>query len=400
MKILMVVTWYTDYHAEKLLEGVFHYEQSMALKKYAEASLFYPFDNSISGSFSKEEEWGLLTYRSRTGDSKAGKILRLKNFIKVVRDFKPDIIHAHVGQMAGRWAVMAGKMLNIPVVITEHKPIEAMEFDRAECLSNAKYAYGGSRANVCVSVDSMNRLKEYFPDVDFQVIYNGIINPDCEKNINAETYEEENHGENNSKDNCGGKNGIEKYRVEGAVNCSIVAAFYSKEIKGYQFLLPAIKELKDGGMNIYLHIAGGGEYLEYYKSMAAGLGIKDNCIFYGQCDRKKVYSIVRQMDFSVSASIYECSGVSVQEAMLLGKPLVVTKSGGANSLVTEDTAIVVDRESAGALADGIKEMISRKDSFNEEKIKAYAYENFEMDNVTRKYLELYSGILRPERTGL
>ena len=95
------------------------------------------------------------------------------------------------------------------------------------------------------------------------------------------------------------------------------------------------------------------------------------------------------MDFFVSSSILECSGVSVQEAMLLGKPVLVTKSGGANSLVTRDTAIVVDKGSTQALAEGMEEMIRRYGEFDTEKIKEYAENKFEISHISRQYMEIF-----------
>ena len=127
--------------------------------------------------------------------------------------------------------------------------------------------------------------------------------------------------------------------------------------------------------------------------MAGELGIADHCIFYGQCNREKVYSVMSQMDFCISTSLFECSGVSVEEAMLLGRPMLVTRSGGANSLCTDDTAIIVDSGSATAIRDGIRQMISRLNSFSPDSIREYAFENFEITNTSKKYYELFQSIL-------
>ena len=127
------------------------------------------------------------------------------------------------------------------------------------------------------------------------------------------------------------------------------------------------------------------------------MGIEDCCVFYGNCTKAKVYSIVSRMDFNISASLYECSGVSVEEALLLGKPMLVTKSGGANSLVNKDVAIVVDKGSTEALVDGIKEMVNRLDAFDTETIKAYAFENFEIDQVSQRYMVLYKKLLEEKK---
>ena len=368
MKILMIPTWYSAHDAEVMTAGVFHYEQTMALKKYADMALYFPYDMNLDAGFYKAEERGLLTFRRGKRLSFLRPIFYVLDFLRIRKEFNPDVIHGHVGAGAGLPAVLLGKLFHIPVVITEHNPIELMGFDKESNVSFVKNIYSKSNANICVSKHSMKSLLEYFPDEKFQVIYNGVIDPQTIK-----------------------KDG-KKYAVDNHVNCCIVAAFYDKEIKGYQYLIPAIKKLVDAGMQITLHICGGGDYMEYYQDFAKELGIEENCIFYGQCNRQKVYSIISQMDFSISASIFECSGVSVQEAMLLGKPLVVSKSGGANSLVTEDTAIVVDKESKDALVDGIREMVEQLHQYDEKKIREYAFENFEIDQVSQKYMELYRSL--------
>ncbi len=376
MRVLMVVSWYSPKNAEVMSAGVFHYEQSMALKPYCDTALYYPYDENLISNFEKNEEKGLLTYRRRLPKVKIPKISFMVQMIKIFSDlkrickeFKPDIIHAHCAMPAGFIATLFGKLYSIPVVITEHNPIEHFALNKKRIKSQVNFAYSNSKANICVSNDSMNKMKSNFENCDFSVIYNGIYSPDTVGN----------DGNN--------------YRVEGKINACIVAGFYSKDIKGYQYLLPAIAELKKQDKPIVLHIVGGGDYFDYYVNMAKELNISDCCIFYGNCVKQKVYSIVSQMDFNISASIYECSGVSVEEALLLGRPMLVTRSGGANSLVNDKVAIVVDRGSTEALVDGIIKMVEMLSQFNEKEIYDYAFENFEIDQVSKKYMELYNGIL-------
>lgn len=370
MKILMIPTWYSARDAEVMSAGIFHYEQSMALKKYAETAVYFPYDMSFEGGFCQGEEKGLLTFRRGRRLAFLRPIYYVLDYLKICKTFKPDVIHGHVALAAGLPAVMLGKLFKVPVVITEHNPMEMMGFENPSRVNFAKKMYKGSDANICVSRNQMERLQEYFPEETFQVIHNGVYDP--------ETIERD--GEN--------------YAVAGNINACIVAAFYSKDIKGYQFLIPAIKELVDMGMPITLHICGGGEHMEYYQNMAKELSIEKQCIFYNQCDKKKMYSIMSQMDFTISASLFESAGVAVQESMLLGKPVVVTTSGGANSLVTEDAAIVVEKGSVEALVDGIKEMTQRLSIFDEKKIRTYALSQFEMNQVSQKYMEVYTSILK------
>jgi len=376
MKVLMIASWYSPKNAEVMSAGVFHYEQSMALKPYCETALYYPYDENLETAFEKNIERDLLTYRRRLPKTKISKIKSLLLITNMLRDlknickeYKPDILHAHCAATTGTVVALFGKVFGYPVVITEHSPMEHMPLDQASVKRKIAYAYANSDANVCVSINSMERLQEQFPNCKFQVIYNGILSPE---NVLMKK---------------------QVYALPGRINCCIVAAFYSKDIKGYQHLLPAIAKLKADGVPIVLHICGGGDWFEYYVNMAKELGIDDCCVFYGNCTKDEVYSIVSQMDFNISASLYECSGVSVEEALLLGKPMLVTRSGGANSLVNEDVAIVVDKGSDEALVEGIKQMIGRLSSFEKDTIYAYAFENFEIDQVSRRYMYLYETVL-------
>lgn len=371
MKILMVVNWYTPMTEETLKAGVFHYEQSMALKELGEeVRLYWPFDENVDGLVQGKEK-GLYVYRSQFKGNRLRALYKAFIFLnKICDEYKPDILHAHCAFPAAFVALLVAKKRKIPVMLTEHCPMEQMDLNNPIKKRLRKWTYQNSLANICVSKDSKERLNDVYPNVKFEVIYNAIMNP------NSFSYSNTN------------------YRVENSINCVIVAAFYSKTIKGYQYLIPAIKKMVAQGNRITLHICGSGEYEGYYKQLAAELGISKNCIFYGQCERQKVYEIVRQMDFCVSASIFECSGVSVQEEMLLGKPVLVTRSGGANSLTTEYTAIVVERESTDALVEGLKEMSTKYLEFDENKIVEYAYENFEIENVSKRYIQVYKRILQ------
>lgn len=370
MKVLMIVSWYSPQNAEVFSAGVFHYEQALALQPHCDVAVYYPYDSSINSGFTKNVEKGVLTFRGR--EIGIGPLKYVKNIIdfsKICKEFKPDIIHAHVGMAAGKMATILGKIFGIPVIITEHAPIEMMNLEDSKCKRACDFAYGNSKYNICVSEDQKNKLAAIFSDQEFTLLYNGVSDP-LSKEFEST-----------------------KYAIDDNINCCIVAAFYDRYIKGYQYLLPAIKKLIEQGYRIKLHICGGGEHQKYYEELAKELRIEDSCIFYGQCGKEKVYTIINQMDFCVSSSIFESAGVSVQEAMLLGKPLVVTKSGGANSLTNNDSAIVVDKESVDELVTGMSKMIQSLELYDGETIRKYAYENFEIGKVTEKHMELYRKVL-------
>lgn len=367
----MMVSWYTQQGKEKLEAGVFHNEQSLDLKKHCNVALYYPFDKDIEEAETKQTEWGLLTYRSKyhTANMLQARRQIKKTMARIVEEFQPDIIHAHCASGAGFYAIAEGKRYHIPVVITEHTPVElsgADHFSYGRLL--AKKAYANSSANVCVSRDSRDKLQRLFPKCQFQVIYNGIIPPDYRK-------------------------GRKDYYRDGYMNVVIVAVLYDLEIKGMKYLLEAVKILKERGEKFVLHHIGGGEYLEHFQNLAVELGIEDVCVFHGICERKRLYEIVSEMDFFVSASLMECSGVSVQEAMLLAKPVLGTNSGGVDSLVPEQAGHIVEKANSQALAEGMLYMREHLPEYDREWIQTYAQESFEIGHISERYLELYREVL-------
>jgi glycosyltransferase involved in cell wall biosynthesis len=398
MNILFIVTWYSE-HGVPIDSGLFHYETAKALQKYCNVAIYWPCDSSLSCSeFTRYNENGIITYRRGSGKlaysftkkiiNKIRSIENYKNYQKdlenIVREFRPDVIHAQCGIIAGLIAGLYNRAasktiggISIPYIVTEHHPIELMRLTSKISRLKFNFAYKHASANFCVSDDLMKKLDFYFPKQRFKVIYNGINDPSVFLNSAQSTMSKA----------C--DNSI--YHL-GFVNAAIVAAFYDKDIKGFQYLLPAIKGLKDHGIKIYLHVLGGGTYLDYYKTMATELDI-NNCItFYGQCDKETVYKYVSQIDFGISASLFESAGVTIEEMQLLGKPVVVTKSGGANSLVRDFSAIVVENGSIDALVEGLSAMVLKYKEFDSAKIRQYATENFEMDNICKKYLEIYRKI--------
>lgn len=371
MKVLMIPTWYSNHDAEVITTGIFHYEQAIALQKYCDIALYYPFDEHIERKYYEKEEKGLYTYRT-AWRIKQGKIRTLIDFLrysrKVIKNYRPDILHAHVAGMSGRFVRILGKIYGIPYIVTEHNPIELMNLDNPRVFRHISDVYKDSKANICVSQDLKEKLEKKFPKYNFEVIYNGVKSPKALDD------------------------GV-KYKLAGKINCCIVATMYDKEIKGYQYLLPAIKKLKEK-YNIVLHICGGGQFYEYYKKMAKELDIEKNCIFYGNCDKKKVYSIMRQMSFAVSASLFESAGVAAEEALMLGIPMVVTQSGGVSSLVKKENAIVVEPKSVDALVWGIELMIENRVKYDSKKIQDHAYGKFEMDNICKLYMDTYRKVIK------
>lgn len=370
LRVLFIVSWYGP-KGPSPTGGIFHYELVRELNKYCKCAIFYPYDRDSAIPFEKNIEWDIETYRSRyrLQDKVKNRVYMIKCMKYIVKTFKPNIIHGNVATEAGRFAVMLGRMFRIPVVISEHSSPDYSGVTSFPHHFYAQNVYKHSAYTTCVSDYVTKRLSELFPKYKFHTVYNGIIVPD------SSTIQ---HG---------------MYRKEGKVNFVIVAEIYDKEIKGLQFLLPAIKKLKDSGYDFVLHHVGGGDYLDIYINLAKELNIDDKIVFHGSFTKEQVYNLVSDMDFMVSASLVESFGCSIAEGAMFGCPAVVTRCGGLESIVDEETGIVVDKESEEALFGGLEKMLRDYHQYDRIKIKERAINKFSLDAVTQKYLSIYLDVL-------
>lgn len=366
MKILIVPSWYTSHDDIMGTGGIFHYEQAREMAREHTVAIYYPFDRTLTGDFQEKVERGILTFRSKflTRQRLRNRIRIYKAFRYIFKEFHPDIVHTHVATEAGRYAAFWCGVFRFPFVVTEHGTVEISGVNKGLAHVYAGFVYRKSKANFCVSEDLQRKLSAIFPQYSFRLMYNGIQVP---KEINE----------------------ARSYRRGACWNIVLVAALYDEKIKGLQFLFPAIKKLIQEGYEMVLHIVGSGGYEEYFHKMAEGLGISEYIIFYGNCEKQKVYEIVSQMDFLVSSSLTESFGCSMAEALLLGKPVLATRCGGPEGFVTEDVGILVDKGSQEALYEGILEMLQRKDEFVKEEIQEYARERFDNSIICRRYVKIY-----------
>jgi len=365
MNVLMMVSWF-DKVAGAENDGGFHYEQAVDLSKHCNCAIYYPYDRFISDRFSSGIEGGIKVYRSKY---KLENKLRNRLFMylamkQIVKEFSPDIIHAHVATEVGRFAIILGKLFRIPVIITEHSTVEA---SGANCFPHyyyAKFAYGHSKYNACVSDDLCKKISALFPKYSFHTVYNGI----------AEMEPRSSKGQ---------------YRKENVINIGIIAGFYSREIKGMQFVIPAVSKMICNGFLVHLHIMGDGEYKQEYELLANELGIEQHCTFYGNCRKDKLFDVVSEMEYIVSASVFESFGCAVAEAAMLGKPIVASRSGGVESIVTSTNGILVGKGSVEAIYNRLVEMYHTYKQYDCAKISKEARDKFGISVTSRKYLEIY-----------
>lgn len=125
--------------------------------------------------------------------------------------------------------------------------------------------------------------------------------------------------------------------------------------KGFDMAVAALRMLHDRG---YTHmrwfIVGFGGDEQGLRQLIDAHGLKDDFILLGK--RLNPYPYIRACDIYVQPSRYEGKAVTIAEAMILGKPVLITNYKTAHSQVVDGENGLICDLSAEGLADGIEQL--------------------------------------------
>ncbi len=154
-------------------------------------------------------------------------------------------------------------------------------------------------------------------------------------------------------------------------------------IKGWDILLDALRLYIDSGAAPpQLTMLGAGERSDLDARVEA-LGLRDAVTFLGIVPHDEVKTLIRNHHFLVLPSRRDTCPNVVLETFMEGRPVLATRSGGAEDMVNATTGHLVDRESPEALAEGIRYMKAHLSGFPSEGIRYYVIENHSIGSLVR-----------------
>jgi glycosyltransferase involved in cell wall biosynthesis len=221
-----------------------------------------------------------------------------------------DVVHAH-GLRAGIDAGLAARRIGTPVVVTVHNVIlaETMGFLRAILYRRSEaLAVRLATRVIAVSEEIAHRLPAESGKVE--VLYAGI------GEVPAVTRPRE----------------VVRAELDAADERLIVTAARLAPQKALHVMLEAVAELDDE----ILAIAGSGPLESELKALAGELGIAARVRWLGH--RTDVPDLIAAADVFCLSSVWEAVAIVVQEAVLLGTPVVSTAVGGIPELITDEVS--------------------------------------------------------------
>ena len=129
--------------------------------------------------------------------------------------------------------------------------------------------------------------------------------------------------------------------------------------KALDISIQAMKLLKEAGIKARWYVLGDGEERAALSRLIRKLDLKQDFILLGSSDNP--YPYFRQTDIYVHASRHEGKSIAVQEAMLLGCPVLLSDCSGNREQITDGVDGMMCELSAKSLADHIKVLINDAD---------------------------------------
>jgi glycosyltransferase involved in cell wall biosynthesis len=274
---------------------------------------------------------------------------------------KIDIIHSQLSYPAGFLGTLIQKRKKIPNILTEHSWIRTYfrSWIHRKCVL---FALKNSSRIISVS----KALKD-----DIGLVCN------CHVSVIPNVIDVD-------------KFSVSKVNKGSSLNIGILGGMGNFR-KGLDILLTAVSFLKS--TNLLIHIGGDGILLDKFKKMSEDLGVAEKCKFYGEIAPADIISFYSGLDIFVLASRDETFGVVVVEAMSCGIPVIATKCGGPEEIITKETGVLIEKENPEELAQAIKFMSANLGSYNRDSIRSYAQEKYGQKSFVESITRLYEDVL-------
>ena len=377
--ILIIPSWYPQFSGD--IGGSFFREQAIALRKAGyQVGVIYPQIRSLKNiksilkkpyGVTVENDEGINTLRCYTtnyfpkvkGYNKNHWVkVALRLFELYIQKYgKPDIIHVHSMLYAGFAAQTIKIKYGIPYVVTEHSTAFARSLIPLDEISSLKQVV--SNAKVCIAVSEefsslLNKLFEtqkwtYIPNIVSDEFFN------FEQNLDAEEY------------------------------FTFINVCFLEKKKRVDLLISSFAKAFKGNQKVRLKIGGDGILMSELKILAKELGVESQVIFLGKLSRQQVKEEMALSNAFVLSSEYETFGVVLVEALVLGKPVIATKCGGPESIVTPEVGYLISKNSEREMTNALLELHQNWNKFDSFQIRQYCLENFSEKAVIEKLTKIY-----------
>ena len=387
--ILVIPSWYKS--ADSPLAGSFFEEQAILMAKAYEICIYFMErvfledidDFPVEMPQRSEVISGLYLYRQKFPQShllspednlKKQIFYGKKGFEFLLKDrgIGFDLIHAQATFPAGIIARHISVLCKTPYIVTEHFGPFNPDFLHSLFVKN-EMRQALECANMVLSVSYHLRQQILMQNIHCNPIVVGNMVDDDLFHI-----------------------GIKPSESSVKLLC---VAYYPGFIKDIENLFSALSILKDRHLSFHMIVVGGGEPQGGNTGKNLLFDLKEKYNFgnevtiVGSCSRIQMKEYMQSCDFYISSSIAETFGVCICEAMLCGKPVVLTNNGGSADFVNPKNSITVEIHDSKQLADAIIKMEKSRLEFDPFYIRNHIVKKYGKQTFFKRLSTIYDTIL-------
>lgn len=299
----------------------------------------------------------------------------LKKIRELIREYRVDIVQSHL-YGSNLYCAIAGRLSGTPVVATFHGARDLAAPGFANRLKRTLVQRGAS-ALIAVS----HRLRDELLDAGFadesklSVVHNGI---DIQRFSATEK-------------------GIARAQYGIAPDAPLIGAIGNvRQPKGYEVLVEAFSTVHAALPNARLIIVGegSGSLLADLQSQIEASHLQQAIHLAGFVPNPE--SILADLDVYCSSSHSEGFSLTCVEAMAAGAPVVATRSGGPEEILTDrETGLLVPTGDPDALATALLETLQNPQAAEQRAHRAFqrAESHFSVNSMVRGYYAVHEKLL-------
>jgi glycosyltransferase involved in cell wall biosynthesis len=306
----------------------------------------------------------------------------LPRLVHLLREREVSLLHSHL-PYAGILARLASRIARVKAIVyTEHNVLSAYN-PAVAFLDRITFRFDDATVAVSQSVNRSARAWPILKPRNLLTIQNGILVNGISDDWSEETKIKESLG-------------VPSHHL------LVGNVAHLRPEKGHTFLLKAMQKVIEKRADVSCVVVGREKakgMLQKLKEYAKELGVQEHVVFVGF--REDARELMKAFYVFVLSSLYEGLPIALLEAMALGKPVVVTNTGGVPEVVRDGVeGFLVKPGDPDALADHLLRLIENEDIRKAFSLaaKTKVREQFGIERMVREVEQVYKYVLKRKGT--
>lgn len=164
------------------------------------------------------------------------------------------------------------------------------------------------------------------------------------------------------------------------------------DIKNVSSIIKVVAELSSvSSTNLEFHIIGDGPDSAMLQALAYERNLLGTVIhFLGRQPNIFVLHSISNADVCIINSNVETFSVFTAESIAQGVPVIATRCGGTEEIITEKCGILIEKNNDAQLKEAIRLILSGSLVFNKAEMKHYALSRYGMESIGKAFMAMYN----------